>query len=341
LVVVVGPTAVGKTETAIALAEAFDGEIVSADSRQVYVGMDVGTAKPTSEELARARHHLVNYLSPDVRLGLAEYQAAAYAAIDDVLERGKLPLLVGGSGQYVMAVAEGWGVPRVPPDPALRLTLESYAGTYSSTALHARLAMLDPVAAGRLDYRNVRRVVRALEVCLLADEPISDLQRKSPPPYRVLWLGLTRPRPALYTRVDGRIDRMLEEGLVEEVKRLVEQGFDLDLPNTCEGISPWRKQSPACNGKRGVSSGSKEPGSAPMIRAFIGLTWSGFHHQRLWALSETGCPINVCSMFGSECFLSLHSAEQNTPTTSWWRRVLFRLLYLARDGYSCRATRTG
>jgi tRNA dimethylallyltransferase len=227
----VGPTAVGKTETAIALAEAFDGEIVSADSRQVYVGMDVGTAKPTSEELARARHHLVNYLSPDVRLGLAEYQAAAYAAIDDVLERGKLPLLVGGSGQYVMAVAEGWGVPRVPPDPALRLTLESYAGTYSSTALHARLAMLDPVAAGRLDYRNVRRVVRALEVCLLADEPISDLQRKSPPPYRVLWLGLTRPRPALYTRVDGRIDRMLEEGLVEEVRRLVEQGFGLDLPS--------------------------------------------------------------------------------------------------------------
>jgi tRNA dimethylallyltransferase len=230
LVIVVGPTAVGKTEVGIAIAQALDGEIVSGDSRQVYVGMDVGTAKPTAGELALAPHHLIDFLSPDTRLGLAEYQVAAYAAIDAVLGRGKLPLLVGGSGQYVLAVAEGWGVPRVPPNPGLRLTLEAFAALYSPAALHARLASLDPVAAQNLDYRNVRRVVRALEVCLESGQRISDLQRKSPPPYHVLWLGLTRPRAALYARADARIDRMLSDGLVEEVERLLESGFGPDLP---------------------------------------------------------------------------------------------------------------
>lgn len=230
LVVIVGPTGVGKTGVGIAIAEALGGEVISGDSRQVYLGMDIGTAKPTPAEVARAPHHLVGYLPPDSRLGLAEYQSAAYAAIDDVLARDKLPLLVGGSGQYVLAVVEGWGVPRVPPNPGLRLTLEAFAALYSPAALHARLAALDPLAAQKLDYRNVRRVVRALEVCLETGQRISDLQRKTPPPYDVLWLGLTRPRPALYARVDARIDRMLEEGLVEEVERLLADGYGPDLP---------------------------------------------------------------------------------------------------------------
>ena len=231
LIVLVGPTAVGKTETALMLAQALGGEVVSADSRQVYVGMDVGTAKPTSAELARVPHHLIDILPPDANLTLAEYQAAAYAAIDDILARDRLPLLVGGTGQYVLAVVEGWGIPRVPPNPALRLTLQAFAAIYSSTALHARLAALDPVAARKLDYRNVRRVVRALEVCLETGRPISQLQRKTPPRYRVLWLGLTRPRPALYGRVDARIDRMLADGLVEEVRRLTEAGYGPELPS--------------------------------------------------------------------------------------------------------------
>jgi len=230
LIVVVGPTAVGKTATAIAIAEAVGGEIVSADSRQIYLGMDIGTAKPTADELARVPHHLIDILTPDKRLGLAEFQSAARTAIEEVLVRGRVPLLVGGTGQYVLALVEGWGVPRVPPDPALRLTLEAFASVYSATALHARLAALDPVAAERLDYRNVRRVVRALEVCLLTGERISDLQRKTPPPYRVLWVGLIRPRPALYARVDARIEAMLEAGLVAEVERLVAEGYGLDLP---------------------------------------------------------------------------------------------------------------
>jgi len=230
LLVIVGPTAVGKTALALRLGKALGGEVVSADSRQVYRGMDIGTAKPTAEERARIPHHLMNIRDPDEPLSLAEYQALAYRAIDDSLARGKLPMLVGGTGQYVHAVAEGWGIPAVPPDEALRAELYAEAETAGPQALHARLRALDPVAAERIDPRNVRRVVRALEVCLIAGQPISELQRKTPPPYRVLQVGLTRPRPALYRRADDRVEGMMAAGLVDEVRRLVEAGYGWHLP---------------------------------------------------------------------------------------------------------------
>jgi tRNA dimethylallyltransferase len=231
LVVVVGPTGVGKTAVAIRLALALDGEIVSADSRQVYRGMDIGTAKPTPEELRQVRHHLVDFLDPDEALTLAEFQSLAYQAIDQITASGKLPLLVGGTGQYVRAVVEGWGIPRVPPQPALRAELESFADEHGTAALHARLAEVDPDAARAIDYRNVRRVVRALEVYLASGEPISRLQTRTPPPYRILQVGLTRPRESLYSRIDARIDHMLAGGLLEEVKKLVGSGYGWDLPS--------------------------------------------------------------------------------------------------------------
>ncbi len=230
LLVVVGPTAVGKTALALRLGQALGGEVVSADSRQVYRGMDIGTAKPTVEERARVAHHLIDLRQPDEPLSLAEYQALAYRAIDDVLARGRLPMLVGGTGQYVRAVVEGWGIPAVPPDEALRAALYAEAETRGAEALHARLQALDAAAAGRIDARNVRRVVRALEVCLVAGRPISELQRKSPPPYRVLQVGLTRPRAALYRRADARVEAMMAAGLADEVRRLVEAGYSWGLP---------------------------------------------------------------------------------------------------------------
>ena len=230
LLVVVGPTAVGKTELAVCLGETLGGEVVSADSRQVYRGMDIGTAKPTAEERAQVPHHLVDIRDPNESLSLAEYQALAYQAVDDVLARGKLPMLVGGTGQYIRAVVEGWGIPAVPPDEALRAELYAEAKSSGHEALHARLWVLDPVAAERIDARNVRRVVRALEVCLIAEQPISELQRKAPPPYRVLQVGLTRPRPSLYRRVDARVEAMVAAGLVDEVRCLVEAGYDWCLP---------------------------------------------------------------------------------------------------------------
>ncbi len=219
LLVLVGPTAVGKTALSLRLATALNGEIISADSRQVYRGMDIGAAKATPEERARVPHHLLDVVDPDETLTLAQFQRLAYAAIDAVLARGRLPLLVGGSGQYVRAVVEGWGIPTVPPQDRLRAALD----TLDTDELARWLAALDPLAAGRIDRRNRRRVIRALEVTLITGRPISLLQRKSPPPYRILQVGLTLPRPLLYERIDARVDRMMAEGLLEETRRLAER----------------------------------------------------------------------------------------------------------------------
>jgi tRNA dimethylallyltransferase len=229
-VVIVGPTAVGKTALSLPLAEAIGGEIVSADSRQVYRGMDIGTAKATSEERARIPHHLIDVVDPDETLSLAQFQEMAFAAIDDILGRERIPILVGGTGQYVMAVVEGWQVPRVAPDDDLRRELYSQAEEQGAEELHARLRGLDPVAAERIDPRNVRRVVRALEVCLLTGQPISEQQGKSPPPYRIHIIGLARPRPDLYRRIDRRVEDMIDAGLEAEVRRLVAAGYGFDLP---------------------------------------------------------------------------------------------------------------
>jgi tRNA dimethylallyltransferase len=230
LIVIVGPTAVGKTELSLCLAKAVSGEVVSADSRQVYRGMDIGTAKATAEEQSRVPHHLIDVVQPDETLGLVRFQEMAYAAIQDILARGGIPFLVGGTGQYVMAVVEGWRVPRVPPDEALRRELSARVGSEGIDALHAQLHALDPVAAARIDPRNVRRVVRALEVCLLTGNRFSDQQTKSPPPYGVLMIGLAMPRPQLYRRIDERVERMIEAGLENEVRRLVAEGYGFDFP---------------------------------------------------------------------------------------------------------------
>lgn len=230
LVGLVGPTAVGKTALAVRLARQVGGEIVSADSRQVYRRMDVGTAKATAQEQALAPHHLIDVVDPDETLGLAQFQEMAYETIADITARGRVPFLVGGTGQYVMAIVEGWHMPRVPPDEALRGDLYRQADEQGAEALHARLRELDPVAAGRIDLRNVRRVVRALEVCLVTGRPISDQQAKIPPPYRLLMIGLHLPRSQLYQRIDERVERMIQAGLEDEVRGLVAAGYGFDLP---------------------------------------------------------------------------------------------------------------
>ena len=230
LLVVVGPTAAGKTALSIELAEALGGEIVSADSRQIYRGMDIGTAKATAAERARVPHHLLDIVTPDQVLTLAEYQASAYRTIEEIAAADHLPMLVGGTGQYVSAVLEGWRIPGVPPQEALRRELEAVAAEAGPLALHEQLARLDAVAADRIDYRNVRRVIRALEVCLTTGQPISELQRKEQPPYRVVQVGVTRPRAVLYERIDRRVDAMLDAGLVEEVMALADDGYGWELP---------------------------------------------------------------------------------------------------------------
>jgi len=229
LILIVGPTAAGKTALSLALAERFGGEIVSADSRQIYRGMDIGTAKATREEQSRVPHHMLDIASPDEWYTVAQFQDAAMQAIAAIHARGRLPFLVGGSGLYVRAVAEGLQIPRVPPSPELRAELEAQAAAHPE-ALAERLRALDPDAAARIDPRNVRRVVRALEVCLLAGRPISEQQTRHRPALRMLWIGLTLPRPELYRRIDQRVDSMVESGLVDEVRTLAAHGYAWDAP---------------------------------------------------------------------------------------------------------------
>jgi len=229
LIVILGPTAVGKTQLALRLCEDLGGEVISADSRQIYKGMDIGTAKPTAEERQRVPHHLIDLVEPDEGFTLVQYQEKAHEAIEDVLSRGWLPFLVGGTGLYVRAVLEGFAVPHVRPDPALRKRLQQEAEAKGSEVLHERLRELDPEAAAKIDPHNVRRVIRALEVYEATGQPISRLQRKEMPPYKILKIGLTMERKALYQRIDERVDRMMETGLLEEVERLVEKGYGYDL----------------------------------------------------------------------------------------------------------------
>ena len=231
LLVILGPTAVGKTDLAIEIAQAVEGEIISADSRQIYRLMDIGTAKPTPEQQAAVPHHLLDVVNPDENLSLAQYQHLAYAAIDAAHGRGHLPMLVGGTGQYITAVVEGWTIPEVPPNERLRAELEAFAAQQGASALHERLRQLDSAAADHIDYRNVRRVVRALEVCLESGQPISELQRKHPPPYRMMTYGITLDRDALYERADRRVDEMIAEGFLDEVRCLLDAGYNRRLPS--------------------------------------------------------------------------------------------------------------
>jgi len=230
VVAIVGPTAVGKTALSLELAARFEGEIVSADSRQIYCGMDIGTAKVTGDERARVKHHLIDVVRPDESLTLAQFRDMATAALNDIWSCGRLPFLVGGTGLYVRALLEGWAVPEVPPNEALRKRLYARAEREGAESLHRELEEIDPGAAEAIDARNVRRVVRALEVCIETGRRISDLQTREDPNYATLWLGLTMPRTRLYNRIDERVDRMVDTGLVDEVRGLLEQGYSQDMP---------------------------------------------------------------------------------------------------------------
>ncbi len=230
LILLVGPTAVGKTEVAILLAQMLHGEIISADSRLFYRGMDIGTAKPTPAEQGRVPHHLIDIVDPDETLSLAVFQQLARDAIADVQRRGRLPLLVGGTGQYVRAVTEGWTPPEVAADPRLRAALGRLKEERGGDWLHDRLKALDPQAADRIDARNVRRTIRALEVIFTTGRRFSEQRGQADSPYRLIAVGLTRPRPELYARIDARIEAMFEAGLLEEVRGLMAKGYGPDLP---------------------------------------------------------------------------------------------------------------
>ena len=230
LVVIVGPTAVGKTDLSLPLAEHFSAEIVSADSRLFYRRLDIGTAKPSLADRQRVPHHLIDVAEPDETWSLALFQQAARQAIQEIYARGHLPFLVGGTGQYVHAVTHGWSPPAASPDVSIRNELEKLASEQGPHWLHAELMQVDPEAARIIDPLNVRRTIRALEVFRLTGEKFSSQRGTADIPYRLLTIGLTRPRPELYARVDARIESMFTAGLLDEVRNLIESGISPDLP---------------------------------------------------------------------------------------------------------------
>jgi tRNA dimethylallyltransferase len=233
LLALVGPTTVGKTATAIWLAQEFNGEVVSADSRYLYRGMDIGTDKPSLAQRQAVPHHLIDILDPRDDYSLALYQRDAYRAIADIQARGKLPILAGGTPLYIRAVLEGWRIPPAPPNPALRAALEERARREGPEALHRELARVDPIAAARISPSNVRRVIRALEIFTQTGQPMTALEGRQPPPWRVLIIGLTLPRDELYRRIDERVDRQVAQGLVDEVRALLAQ----NVPPTAPALS--------------------------------------------------------------------------------------------------------
>ena len=231
LIAIIGPTGIGKSRLALRLTSKFHGEIISADSRQVYRYMDIGTAKPSPQELSLVPHHLIDIINPDENFSLAQYLELANRAIQDIFRRGNLPLLVGGTGLYVKAVLEGWQVPRVSPDREFRYNKEKKASEGRIDELYDELVVADPDAAAKIDRRNVRRVIRALEVHAGAGKASSQPGRKTTPAFSPLIIGLTTDRAELYRIVDRRVDEMFERGLVREVENLLGTGYQFNLPS--------------------------------------------------------------------------------------------------------------
>lgn len=225
LLVVVGPTAVGKSSLAIRLALALNAEIVSADSRYLYRELEIGVAKPSFEDLTTVKHHLINVarLSNPWNLGL--YKQSATQIISEIHLRNRLPILTGGTGQYVRSILQNWQIPSHGPVSQLREDLETIGDHIGFDKLYEILSAIDPQAAAIIDYRNHRRTIRALEVILSTGKKFSDLRNKDEPPYNTLIIGLELPREVLFTKIDERVDAMISQGLVGEVQKLLDAGL--------------------------------------------------------------------------------------------------------------------
>ncbi|MBU1612978.1 tRNA (adenosine(37)-N6)-dimethylallyltransferase MiaA, partial [Patescibacteria group bacterium] len=219
IITILGPTASGKTSLGVALAKRFNSEVVSADSRTVYKGMNIGTAKPSLGEMQGITHHLIDVVEPDEEFTLSDFKKMAQDKINDILKRGKLPIIVGGTGLYFWAIVDNLDMPAVAPDYKLRAELEKK----SLEELVADLEKIDPTTAAKIDLKNPRRVLRALEVCLGSGGSFFEQRRKAKPLYDVLQIGLKWPREELVERINRRVDKQIEDGLVEEVRGLAKK----------------------------------------------------------------------------------------------------------------------
>ena len=231
VVIIVGPTAVGKSDLAIALAVQLNAQIISLDSRLLYIGMDIGTAKPSIEERNRVTHHLIDVADPDETWSLGKFNQEVIKSIQRVIDNGSLPILVGGTGQYVRSLTEGWEIPKVEPVPAMRKIIEDWANELGNKTIHQKMSILDPESGQSIQYQNIRRTIRALEVMFTTGIQFSKQRKKTYPIYEYKIIGLNRPRGELYSRIDARIDKMFSDGLVDEVKGLLDMGYSIELPS--------------------------------------------------------------------------------------------------------------
>ena len=229
VIAIVGSTAVGKSGAAVELAREVDGEIINADSRQVYRGMDIGAAKLTKAEMGGVPHHLFDVAEPDEVFSLGLFLERARCAISDALARDRRPIIVGGTGQYIWALLEGWNVPQVPPNNVLRQVLAERAEAEGRQAIHAELRSRDPIAAENIHPNNLNRSIRALEVIESTGRPFSDQRTRTAPPWDARIAGISIERTTLDDRIESRIDAQLGGGWPEEVKALLERGYTADL----------------------------------------------------------------------------------------------------------------
>lgn len=231
VIFIVGPTASGKTELSIQLATILNTEIISADSRYFYRKMDIGTAKPDANELENIKHHLINIADPDETISVAIFKQQVTEIIENLHQASKIPIVVGGTGQYIHAILHNWEMPELESDHELRKLLENYAERFGKFKLYQFLQKVDPEAAKIIDFRNLRRTVRAIEVMLKTGYRFSDQRKQQASNYSQKIIGIRWDRSVLYQRIDDRIEKMIENGVIEEVRRLLDLGYSSKLPS--------------------------------------------------------------------------------------------------------------
>ena len=283
---VVGPTAVGKSDYAVELALRLGGEIISCDSMQVYRGMDIGTAKPTAAEMRGVPHHLIDVAEPEEPFSVADYVSAARKAVDEISARNKIPIFCGGTGLYLdRFLCGGLSAPDVPEDPDLRRELAAFAASHGNDALHAVLRECDPVSADAIHPNNVKRVIRAIEIFRATGTPKSEFDRRSrsvPSPVSAEVIGLSCPRDELYDRIDRRVDRMIDAGLVEETARLDARGVFTKNATAAQAIG-YKEILPYLHGSASLPAAIDELKRATRHYAKRQLTWFKAKDYVKWA----------------------------------------------------------
>lgn len=298
VVAVGGPTASGKTALSVALARAFDGEIINADSMQIYKNLDVGTAKPSAEERQGIPHYLLDFLSPETPYSVADFTAAADPLIRDITARGRLPLVVGGTGLYITSLLSGMAFAPEKTDPAIRAQLQARADTEGGAALYAELQRIDPDYAAQVHPNNLPRVIRALELFEATGRRMSDQRREARPaeaPYHALCLCLTcRDRAVLYSRIDRRVDEMVENGVLDEARQVYDHR---DAYRTAAQAIGYKEFFPYFEGTANLTECTERLKQATRNYAKRQLTWFRRQNDAVWLyLDEEDVTEHACTL---------------------------------------------